>query len=126
MVSKIQETTDIVIVGGGLAGLTAAQIFEEQNIPYVLLEGSDKLGGRISTVQWQGGTLELGAQWVTGCSSKNPIYQIAIEQLNLQGQIDEQNENGSIMVRSSQGKDITSEALKVMDKLTDYIDVVCE
>jgi monoamine oxidase len=41
---------DVVIVGGGLAGLCAARRLHAANIEFVLLEARDRLGGRILTV----------------------------------------------------------------------------
>lgn len=41
--------TEIVIVGGGMAGLTAAHELEKANIAAILFEGRDRLGGRTNT-----------------------------------------------------------------------------
>jgi monoamine oxidase len=43
----------VVIVGGGVAGLSAALRLKERNFKnVVILEGSDRLGGRINTVAY--------------------------------------------------------------------------
>lgn len=89
METKAKRETEIIIVGGGLAGLAAAELFTQKGIPFLLVEGSDRMGGRINTVHHKGCTLEFGAQWVTGCSPKNPIYQLTVENLKLEGTIDE-------------------------------------
>ena len=39
----------IIIVGAGLAGLTCASRLEESGVDWLMLEGSDKPGGRVST-----------------------------------------------------------------------------
>jgi protoporphyrinogen oxidase len=41
--------TQVAIVGGGLAGLTCALQFEKAGIPYLLIEASNQLGGRVQT-----------------------------------------------------------------------------
>src|SRR5690554_1848155 len=38
---------DVIIIGGGPAGLMAANIFEQQNINYLLLEKNEKLGKKL-------------------------------------------------------------------------------
>ncbi len=56
----------IVVVGGGIAGLTAAYYLkkeiENNNLPYelLLIEASDKLGGKVQTVHKEGFTIERG------------------------------------------------------------------
>lgn len=57
----------IIIVGGGLAGLYAAHLLEQQSIPYVLFEAQSRLGGRILGVQNKLNTdhyFDLGPAWV--------------------------------------------------------------
>ena len=51
----------MLIIGGGIAGLSAAKVFAERGISYILVEGANRLGGRINSVQHNGCTLELGA-----------------------------------------------------------------
>ncbi|WP_281925566.1 flavin monoamine oxidase family protein [Flavobacterium collinsii] len=54
----------IIIVGGGLSGLTLAYLLSKKNIEITILEASDRLGGRIQTIKGISGTpLELGATW---------------------------------------------------------------
>ncbi|BFG15836.1 hypothetical protein CerSpe_021100 [Prunus speciosa] len=39
----------VIIIGGGLAGLAAATYLNSQNTPFLLLEASDAVGGRVRT-----------------------------------------------------------------------------
>lgn len=60
----MSDTPKVLILGGGLAGLTAAHRLQQQGISFYLLEGRDRLGGRIDTVTLApSSTLELGATW---------------------------------------------------------------
>ena len=54
--------TDVVIIGGGLAGLTAANYLHQRNISFLLLEASDRVGGRVKTDTVDGYLLDRGIQ----------------------------------------------------------------
>jgi len=56
------ETTDVAIIGGGLAGLGCAKRLEENGVPYILLEGSEEIGGRVRTDNFDGFLLDRGFQ----------------------------------------------------------------
>ncbi|KAG0470146.1 hypothetical protein HPP92_016846 [Vanilla planifolia] len=51
-----------VIIGGGLAGLAAATRLHSSNVPFLLLESSDGLGGRVRTDSVDGFLLDRGFQ----------------------------------------------------------------
>ncbi|GAA4234060.1 FAD-dependent oxidoreductase [Postechiella marina] len=54
----------IIIVGGGLSGLTLAYLLSKKNKEAIILEASSRLGGRIQTIKGALETpLELGATW---------------------------------------------------------------
>ncbi|HMG67512.1 MAG TPA: NAD(P)/FAD-dependent oxidoreductase [Chitinophagaceae bacterium] len=47
----VKKTGNIIIAGGGAAGLMAAKELSGQGYPVIILEASDRLGGRIHTVR---------------------------------------------------------------------------
>lgn len=58
------KSTDILIIGGGLTGLTLNYFLKDEDLDIVIVEARDRLGGRIHTV----GTdheapVEMGATW---------------------------------------------------------------
>ena len=55
---------DVVVVGGGLAGITAARDLKQRGFSTVVLEASDRLGGRTYTIEDEGCTVELGGTWI--------------------------------------------------------------
>lgn len=55
---------DVVIVGAGLAGLTAAYRLRAAGKALVVLEGSDEVGGRARSRPLAGAVAELGGEWV--------------------------------------------------------------
>ncbi len=55
---------DVVIVGGGFAGVTAARECALRGRRALVLEGRDRLGGRTWSADWAGTQIELGGAWV--------------------------------------------------------------
>lgn len=55
--------TDVLIVGGGLSGLSIADHVNQAGIDFLLAEASDRLGGRILTETLAGGAFDLGPAW---------------------------------------------------------------
>ncbi len=41
---------DVIVVGAGLAGLCAATLLEEQGLKVLVLEGRERVGGRVYTL----------------------------------------------------------------------------
>lgn len=61
------ETTDVVVLGGGVAGLSAAACLRESGMRAIVLEARDRVGGRICTERAEdGATVELGAEFLHG------------------------------------------------------------
>ncbi|HLY27609.1 MAG TPA: protoporphyrinogen oxidase [Aggregatilineales bacterium] len=52
---------NVVIVGGGITGLAAAWELQQQGVAYTLLEGSGRLGGKITTESVDGFVIEGAA-----------------------------------------------------------------
>lgn len=61
---------DVLIIGAGAAGLTAASALSARGLALAILEARDRIGGRIWTIRPSGSPLpvELGAEFVHGCA----------------------------------------------------------
>ena len=55
---------DVVVIGGGFAGVTAARETALRGARTTLLEARNRLGGRTWTAPWQGLEIEYGGGWV--------------------------------------------------------------
>lgn len=59
------QTPEIIIIGGGLAGLLTAYLIEQEGGSPRILEARNRLGGRIHTIRPDDGPpLEMGATWL--------------------------------------------------------------
>ena len=58
-------TRDVVIVGAGAAGLTAANELRKAGLSVAVLEARDRVGGRLWTDVIDGAMLEIGGQWIS-------------------------------------------------------------
>ena len=58
------SVVDVLVVGGGFAGVTAARELALAGREVVLLEAKDRIGGRTNSLQWHGETIELGGMWI--------------------------------------------------------------
>lgn len=55
----------IIVVGSGIAGLTAAHELQKAGHDVLVLESQDNVGGRMRTVDWEGFKVDIGAKFVT-------------------------------------------------------------
>ena len=57
---------DTIVIGAGVAGLTAARLLTRAGRRVVVLEARDRVGGRITTERRDGVATDLGASWIHG------------------------------------------------------------
>ena len=57
---NVDRSTDVLIVGGGISGLSVAYELERAGVSFLLVEKEDRLGGLIGTVRSQGFLMERG------------------------------------------------------------------
>jgi len=68
---------DIVVIGGGAAGIAAARRLHEARADVLLVEASGRLGGRAHSVRVRGEILDLGCAWLHS-ADRNPWTRIAL------------------------------------------------
>src|SRR4051812_42068592 len=59
-----RRAADVVVVGAGLSGLTAARRLRDAGLDVVVLEARDRAGGRLRTVTADGHAIDLGGTWI--------------------------------------------------------------
>jgi len=57
---------ETIVIGAGVAGLTAARLLVEAGRDVVVLEARDRVGGRVSTDRRFGLVTDMGASWIHG------------------------------------------------------------
>lgn len=72
----MRDSADIVVIGGGAAGVGALRTLAEAGKDALLLEAQDRLGGRAHTVHIAGMPIDMGAGWLHS-APKNPWVGIA-------------------------------------------------
>ncbi|MDY7086008.1 MAG: NAD(P)/FAD-dependent oxidoreductase [Actinomycetota bacterium] len=73
---------DVVIVGGGLAGLSAARRLDRAGVEWLLVEASDRIGGRVTTDVVDGWHFDRGFQVINTAYPRLPAL-VDIDALDL-------------------------------------------
>ncbi|XP_020526752.1 polyamine oxidase 1 isoform X2 [Amborella trichopoda] len=74
------SSASVIIIGAGISGLGAAKVLSEKGIKdFVILEASDRIGGRIHKEDFCSLKVETGAGWIQGVGGKelNPVWELA-------------------------------------------------
>ncbi|XP_050135266.1 polyamine oxidase 2-like isoform X2 [Malus sylvestris] len=71
--SATAPSPSVIVIGGGMAGISAARALHDASIQVVLLESRDRLGGRVCTDYSFGFPIDLGASWLHGVCKENPL-----------------------------------------------------
>ncbi|WP_125566751.1 flavin monoamine oxidase family protein [Nocardioides baekrokdamisoli] len=66
---------DTIVIGAGIAGLTAARQLQRAGQRVVVLEARDRIGGRLHTLCTDGLATDLGASWIHGIAD-NPLFDL--------------------------------------------------
>uniref|UniRef100_A0A0D9XIZ7 Amine oxidase domain-containing protein n=1 Tax=Leersia perrieri TaxID=77586 RepID=A0A0D9XIZ7_9ORYZ len=83
----------VIIIGAGMSGISAGQRLSDAGISdFMILEATDRIGGRIHKTEFAGMNVEMGANWVEGVNidpaddkinKVNPIWTMVHDELKL-------------------------------------------
>jgi monoamine oxidase len=74
--ASVDPGEQITVVGAGIAGIAAARQLADEGFAVAVLEGRDRIGGRLHTDHSIGVAVELGAGWIHG-DDGNPLLDLA-------------------------------------------------
>ena len=66
---------DTIVVGAGMSGMTSARMLADAGQRVVVLEGRDRIGGRMNTDRASGFPVDLGASWIHGIDG-SPLWDL--------------------------------------------------
>lgn len=95
------STTDVVIIGAGLAGLTAARDVLAAGLSCIILEARDRVGGKTwsQPLSDSKGVVDLGAAWINDVN-QTQVYELAKK---YNAEFIEQNTTGDCAIQDSEG-----------------------
>lgn len=128
----------IVVIGAGMAGIRLAHSLltpqsdddndDTPSFDITILEANDYIGGRISSQQFQGYTVERGANWISGLDNvyQNPIWNLA---RNVQLQTiptTRDTESSVLALDATTGKNVTEEYIQTVQQFDDVYERAVE
>ncbi|TYP82507.1 monoamine oxidase [Maritimibacter alkaliphilus HTCC2654] len=103
----------VIVVGAGIAGLSAARRLQDAGAEIVVLEAGDRIGGRIRTDHSLGAPFEWGAGWIHGPGRGNPVAGLA-DELGAQTFV---TADDSLEVLYANGTEMGEDVAKALDTL---------
>lgn len=64
---------DVIVIGAGVSGLSAARLLADAGRSVVVLEARDRIGGRLHTERLDGRITDLGGSWIHGIT-ESPVF----------------------------------------------------
>ncbi|KAK1269336.1 Polyamine oxidase [Acorus gramineus] len=125
LMGAVHSSPSVIIVGGGMSGISAAKTLHDAGVKdIVILEATDRIGGRMHKVNFAGLNVEMGANWVEGVGGRsvNPIWTIANEKLHLRKFFSDYDNLTSNAYQHTGGLYKTEEAEEVLSHIETVMD----
>lgn len=85
---------DIIVIGAGISGMGAAYALQKQGFNVTVLEKSDRVGGRMYSINWHGDWIDLGAEYLS--NKESGLFEL-IDELGLSSSVIEYPTVGQVM-----------------------------
>jgi len=114
---KRRISSNVLILGAGMAGISAAKTLRELGVQdIVVVEGADRIGGRVKDVEFGGINVEVGANWLH-FSSMSEIDVNPLEKMINEANLNSVEDDYEDYIFRYQGKNVTSKANEAFDHL---------
>jgi len=117
-VTKIKDDYDVVVIGGGIGGLTCGSLLARRRMRVLVAEQGSRPGGCCTSFEHHGYIFDNGLSFLTGCEMGGAIYQ-TLEDLGLGGYIEFVKLEPAIRVISSDYDLRVGSAESLEDRLVD-------
>ena len=108
----------VLVIGAGISGLAAARMLHAAGHRVTVIEGRDRVGGRIWTNRsWRDTPVDLGASWIHGVDG-NPVANLA-RQLGIETVVYDVEKPASNLVYDADGRKLGSKELEWLTQLQD-------
>ncbi|CRK32654.1 hypothetical protein BN1723_014658 [Verticillium longisporum] len=123
-----EKSLHVAVIGAGLAGLRCADILLQHGFRVTLIEGRDRLGGRVAQERLPNGHLvDLGPNWIHGTDG-NPILDLVKATGTAVGTWDESShmfdENGNLFARQESER-YSQIMWKMIQEAFEYSNIRC-
>ena len=61
---RLDDVHEVIIIGAGIAGIGASKKLTDRSIQHLILQGRDRIGGRIYSETFEGLQLDMGANYI--------------------------------------------------------------
>ena len=120
--------TEVIVVGAGFAGLTAARELVRKGRKVVVLEARDRVGGRVKAGKLAGHAVDVGGMWV-GPSQTRVLEMIKEYGLHTRPQFEKGKDiselNGTRTTADGEGTGMDAETQAEYDRVTKELDRLC-
>jgi len=116
-----KRDSKVLILGAGMAGISAGRTLQKAGIDdFIILEGTDRVGGRVKKFDFHGTNVELGANWIHGFIPDNPLTPLAKQEkmIGLKTDYDD------YTMRDNEGGDLTDVADNLFVKLDEVFELM--
>eukprot|EP00092_Neocalanus_flemingeri_P015289 GFUD01016527.1.p1 GENE.GFUD01016527.1~~GFUD01016527.1.p1 ORF type:complete len:554 (+),score=141.96 GFUD01016527.1:120-1781(+) len=119
-------TCNVLVLGAGMAGVSAARRLSDKGVEdVVVVEGSDRIGGRVKGVEFGGTHVEVGANWVHFSNMDESSFN-SIEHYVKEAALNYSSDDFEDYVFRYKGKDVTEEADELYERFEEAIDRTIE